>query len=158
MEVILLKDVHGVGRKGEIKQVADGYARNYLLALGLAKAATSGAKAEWEQQQTRQALQSEQQAGEPDRQVALLRQGFEESSTGLRQVRIQAKANAKGGLFSAISEEQIAQAVKEQLGISLQSDLLVIPEPIKNTGEHTVKYQVAPDKVAEFKVVVDGQE
>jgi large subunit ribosomal protein L9 len=156
MEVLLLKDIRGLGRRGEVKRVADGYARNYLLALGLAKAATGGVKTAWEREQAQKAQKVENEMKNLDKQVALLRQGSEGSPTGLRQIRIGAKANPTGKLFAAISGEQIAQAVKEQLGINLREDLLVMAKPIKQVGEHTVKYQASPEKVAEFNVTVDS--
>ncbi len=149
MEILLLKDVRGVGRKGEVKRVADGYARNFLLALGLAKAATGGVKTSWEQEQAQKAQKVESQAEVLDAQVSAL---------AGQQVRIGAKANPAGGLFASINEEQIVRAVKDQLGISLSEDLLVIMEPIKHIGGHIVKYQVSPEKAAEFNVIVDGQE
>ncbi len=148
MEILLLKDVRGVGRKGEVKRVADGYARNFLLALGLAKAATGGVRTSWELEQSQKAQKVENQTEELNQQV---------SGLAGQQVRIGAKANPAGGLFASINEEQIARAVKDQLGINLNEDLLVIMEPIKRIGEHTVKYQVSPEKIAEFNVVVDGE-
>lgn len=148
MEVLLLKDVRGLGRRGEVKRVADGYARNYLLALGLAVAATGGVKTAWEREQAQKAEKLESQAEELKQQI---------SGLAGQQIRIGAKANPVGKLFAAISEKQIAQAVKEQLEINLREDLLVIIEPIKQVGEHTVKYQVSPEKLAEFNVTIDGE-
>lgn len=148
MEVILLKDVRGVGRKGEIKQVADGYGRNYLLALGLAKAATGGVRAAVVLEQVQKTKKEMRAAEELGNQVATL---------DGQQITIEAKANPAGGLFAAINETQVVQAVKDQLGMTLRSDLIVIDEPIKQVGEHPIKYRVASDKEATFNVVVDGQ-
>lgn len=144
----MLKDVRGVGRKGELKQVADGYGRNYLLALGLAKAAIGGVKATVINEQSQKADKQARLVEELDKQVATL---------DGQQIRVATKANPAGGLFAAVNEEQIVRAVKEQLGIDLQSDLLRMDEHIKHVGGHLIKYQVSPDKVAEFNVVVDGQ-
>lgn len=143
MEVILLKDVRGLGRKGEIKQVADGYGRNYLVALGLARVATGGVKASVALESVQKADKRARQADELEAQMQTL-QG--------KEVRMTAKTNPAGGLFAAVSEAQVAAAVKEQLGLDIQPDLIIILEPIKHVGEHTVKYQTA-----EFKVIVDGQ-
>ncbi|MFA5009896.1 MAG: 50S ribosomal protein L9 [Patescibacteria group bacterium] len=148
MEVILLKDVRGVGRKGEVKRVADGYGRNYLIALGLAKLATRGAKTSVE-------LEKSQRTDQQTKEVVELEQQAE--SLAGQQIRIGAKTNPTGGLFAAINEEQIARAVQEQLGLKVQAGLIIIPEPIKHAGGHMVKYQVAPDKTVEFNVIVDGQ-
>jgi len=148
MEVILLKDVKGVGRKGEVRQVADGYGRNYLLALNLATQATGGVKVKVSQEQAQKADKQARLAQELDRQV--------EALNG-QQIRIGTKANPSGGLFASVNEEQIVRAVKDQLGIVLQNDLLKMEEQIKHVGGHLVKYQVASDKTAEFNVIVDGQ-
>jgi large subunit ribosomal protein L9 len=148
MEVILLKDVRGVGRKGEVKQVADGYGRNYLLASGLATQATGGVKVRVSHEQSQKADKQARMAEELDRQVGAL--------SG-QQVRIGVKANPAGGLFAAVNEEQIVRAVKDSLGITIQAELLRMDEHIKHVGGHLIKYQVAPDKVAEFNVIVDGQ-
>lgn len=148
MEVILLKDVRGVGRKGEVKQVADGYGRNYLLALGLATHASGGVKVKVAQEQSQKAEKQTRMAEELEQQVVAL--------SG-QQVRIATKANPTGGLFAAVNQDQIVRAVKEQLGITLQSDLLEMGEHIKHVGGHLIKYQVSPDKIAEFNVIVDGQ-
>lgn len=148
MEVILLKDVRGVGRKGEVKQVADGYGRNYLMALGLATLATGAAKTAVAQQQAQRA----------DKQ-ARMADGLEKQMADLdgQQVRIGVKANPSGGLFAAINEEQITRAVKEQLGLDVQAEMIVLDEPIKHVGGHLVKYQISPEKSASFNVIVDGQ-
>lgn len=147
MEVILLKDVRGVGRKGEVKQVADGYGRNYLLALGLVTQATGGVKVKVAQEQSQKADKQARLAEELDNQV--------EALNG-QQVRIGVKANPAGGLFAAVNEEQIVRAVKEQLGITLQSDLLRMDEHIKHIGGHLIKYQISPEKIATFNVTVDS--
>ncbi len=147
MEVLLLKDVRGVGRRGEMKQVADGYARNYLLALGLAKPATGGVKTAWELEQSQRVKKMESKTEELEAQA--------EGLNG-KQVRIGVKANPTGGLFAAINEEQVMRAVQDQLGISLEKDFLVITEPMKHIGGHIVKYQISPEKIAEFNVIVDG--
>lgn len=149
MEVILLKDVQGVGRKGEIRRVADGYARNYLLALGLAKAATSGAKVEWEQQQTRQ---EEHKAAAADEAQELVERLNDKS------IRIGAKANAKGGLFSAISEEQVARAISDDLGVKVPPETIRFWETIKQTGEHLVGVEFTPELVANLHLMIDGQQ
>lgn len=148
MEVILLKDVRGLGRKGEIKRVADGYGRNYLVALGMARAASGGIKVSVAHESVQKAEKQEKLASELDAQVEQLKG---------QQVRIGAKANPTGGLFAAVSEEQIARAVMELLGIKIQPELIAIGEPIKHVGGHMVRYEIAPDKVAEFNVIVDGQ-
>jgi len=147
MEVILLKDIRGVGRRGEVRQVADGYGRNYLIAQGLARAATSGVK-----------VAMAQASAQQTERLAKLQTELETQRQALegQQIRIGAKANPAGGLFAAVSEEQIVRAVREQLGIELQTDQLMISEPIKHIGGHLVGYGVG-DRTVEFNVIVDGQ-
>jgi len=149
MEIILLKDVRGVGRKGELKQVADGYGRNYLLALGLAQAATGGAKVSW-------ARQGAQRKQEQAMEISEAQELFDKLSD--KTIRIGAKANAKGGLFSAIHEDQVVQAIMDDLGMKVASDTIRFWDAVKQTGEHLVGVEFTPELVAKVHLVVDGQE
>ncbi|MFH0905488.1 MAG: 50S ribosomal protein L9 [bacterium] len=148
MKVIFLKDVARVAHKGEVKEVSEGYARNFLFKRGLVELATDQRLKEIMERAESKAKQAEGHREELGQQV---------SGLAGQQVRVQAKPNPKGGLFAAISERQIAQAAKQQLGIKLSPGLITISEPIKHIGEHGVIYQVSPDQAAEFKVVVEAQ-
>ncbi len=146
MEVILTQDVPGVGRKHDIKQVSDGYARNFLLARGLAVPATSGMKTKMAEQ-AQKAEAGREESFTADKELA-------DKMTGV-SVTIKVKPNKQGGLFAAVSERDIAKAVEEQLGIKIASDPLEIAAAIKAVGTHTVIFRPRPDVQTEFDVIVE---
>jgi len=149
MEVVFLKDVSGVGRKGETKQVSDGYARNFLINNGLAIMANSQAKSQLAAQA----------------QAKATRQSFQESmaqsavdSLSAATVDLSAKANPKGHLFAAITVEMIAHAVKEQLNVVVAVAHLHVVQPIKEVGNHKVLYKPLAGLEAELNVhIISGE-
>ena len=130
MKVILLQDVSGVGRKGDIKNVSDGYAGNFLLPKKLAQIATPStlASAEKLKKQT-------EQDKEVQKNIA------EKNISGLKdlKVEIKAKANEKGHLFSIIHQDEISKVLKEQYHLDVPSKIIEISKPIKELGAHTIK-------------------
>ena len=124
MEVIMLKDVAKVGRKNEIATVSEGYAINYLIPQGLAKAATAGAKKELE---VKKGKQGEQRSAES----AKVAEGIKAADG--KSVTIHAKVNDKGHLFAALHREKVCEAVFNQLGITLPEDAFD-EAPIKEIG------------------------
>ena len=146
MEVILLKDVPGIGRKNEIKQVSDGYARNFLLARGLGVMATTSAKTNLGQQLEAKATKKDQAI----LSVAVMAKQLQDQS-----VRIGAKANPQGSLFAAISMEAVAKAVVEQLGVKVNVEDLHIEEPIKTIGEHKIIFRSTNDIEVGFNLIVE---
>jgi len=129
MKIILLKDVRKVGHKDEIKNVADGYATNFLLPQNLAVAASPEKVAEIEK---KQAATSAEKAQE---EVAL--ESAVRSLAG-QKISVSARATPKGGLFKAITVSDIAKAVREQTQITLPERVIALEAPIKTTGEHEV--------------------
>ncbi len=130
MKVILLQDVPNVGRKYEVKNVSDGYARNFLLARNLAKIATSQAIQEIEKlkKQTEQKKEIQQD---------ILEKNIE-SVDGVR-LEVKEKANEKGHLFAGINKEEIAKILKEQKHIDIPAEIIVLEQPIKKIGEYKIK-------------------
>src|SRR3989338_487820 len=130
MKIILSQDITGVGRKGEIRNVSDGYARNFLLPKKLAQLATPAAIASAEKLKK----QTEQ-----DREVQ--NDILEKNIKGLKDLKVQikAKANEKGHLFSIIHPDEISKILKEQHHLDIPSKLIEIEKPIEEIGEHIIK-------------------
>ena len=129
MKIILLKDVPALGQRGDIKDVRPGYARNFLLARGLAKPATESALKETE------VLRNERETKHTASDVE-----FEKALAAFagRTVTIEAKATAKGNLYRAISKKQILEALKT-VGISEIGESDLADEPVKKIGPHEIR-------------------
>ena len=126
MKVIILKETEELGKVGNTREVADGYARNFLIPKGIAKPATEGAEKEIETLKETQAKKSEEELKTAEE--------LAESMEGL-SLEISAKADESGKLFGAISQEDIAKALKED-GFKIEKSKINISEPIKEIGEH----------------------
>ncbi len=130
MKVIFVKDVGGVGQRGSIKEVKDGYAMNFLIAQGLAEQATPEKIAKYEAIQKRESAIRE---GEM--------QALAMSVRGLKGTRIEisARATEKGGLFKTVGPKEIAQVLKDQKGVVLSPEAIHPLEPVKTIGDHIIK-------------------
>ena len=134
MKIILKRDVKGLGREGDLKDVKDGYARNHLFPTGAAVLADRGALANWERHR--------EQREERDRSA---RAEAEATAEKLRELRLEipVKAGERGRLFGAVTSHQIADAIN-RAGIDLDRHALHPREPIKALGEYKVDVRVAP--------------
>lgn len=130
MKVIFNTDVKGQGKKGEMKEVSDGFARNYLIPRNLATEATTD---------NLNALKLKEKAKAA--QIAKEKALAEENAKKLAavQVVIRAKAGSGGKLFGAVTSQEISRALSEQCGIEIEKNKLVQAEPIKTFGSYTVK-------------------
>jgi len=126
MKVILTADVKKVGVRGALVTVADGYGNNVLIPKKLAIPATPQNIANYEKQK----------AGERERNASTAAEAKKllDELNG-KSVTIQAKANPTGGLFVAIHEKQVAEAIQKQLGASIPQDAITLPQQIKKLGE-----------------------
>ena len=147
MKVILLEDVKKVGKKGEIVEVSDAYARNVLIRKHHGVEATS---ANLNTLKLKKA-NDEKVAAENLAEAEALKKEIEEKA-----VLLKVKTGEGGKLFGSISNGQIADAMKEQLGIGIDRRKIVIDAPIKNTGEMTVDVKLHPQVKAELKVKVEA--
>lgn len=145
MKVILLQDVKKIGMKGEIKEVADGHARNLLLPQNLAILATPKAIENFKKQ-----VDAALRAAEMDLKAT---QALASRLDG-EELRLKAKASKDGKLFGGISPAQIVSAL-EKKGFKILKNQIVISEPIKTTGEHSVIVQLAHGLEAEVVVIVE---
>ena len=148
MRVILLQNIKGVGKVGDVKNVADGYGRNYLLANKLAKIATETTIKETEGLKKRN--ESEMKvAHEKAREIA--------EKTKDLVLEFTKKASKTGKLFASLTKEEIAQELSKAIGAKVESDMIDLKEHgehIKQQGEHMVEVELAPEIKIEFKVIV----
>ncbi|HLD31842.1 MAG TPA: 50S ribosomal protein L9 [Patescibacteria group bacterium] len=129
MKVILLVDVAGTGEKGQVKEVTDGFARNYLFPRQLAKVATPAALEIRQKQEERQSRLMEKELKENQKKASRL-DGLEISLT--------ATVSASGTLYSAIGAKEIAREVKKATNLIISPGQIEIPRPIKECGEWEV--------------------
>jgi large subunit ribosomal protein L9 len=144
MKVVLRADLDQVGKKGDIVDVADGYARNYLVPKGLAFQATPGVEA-----------QATAMRRGRDVRDASDRSAAEAVAKTLvpRVVTIAARAGAEGKLFGSVTTTEIAEAVAAQTGIEIDRRKLHLDEPIRAVGQHLVPAKLHAD--VEFPITVE---
>lgn len=145
MQVILMQDVKKLGKKGELINVNDGYARNYLLPRKLASEATNAAKNEIELQ--RQAEKRKKQ--EELEEAKTLGQELKD-----KKVVISVKSGEGGRLFGSVTSKDIAKAAKDQLKLTIDKKKIVLDEPIRTLGSAIVPIKLHPKVTAEMTVQV----
>ncbi len=145
MKVILLKDTAKLGKRGEVKEVADAYAINVLLRKGEAVQATAGELAKWKAKEDAKVRQKETSLNVFYSLVEALRSAA---------VTVQGKKHdGKGQLFANVRETDIADAIFTAVHLSVDPKQIVLTTPIKSIGGHTVLLRQG-DKTAEIKVEV----
>ncbi|MBR7179606.1 MAG: 50S ribosomal protein L9 [Oscillospiraceae bacterium] len=146
MKVILLTDVKGKGKKGQMIEVSDGYARNYMLPRKLAQEATADAV---NTMRMNDKATAERQARERAEAVAISKQ--------LRELTliVKAKGGGAGRLFGAVTTTEIADALKKNAGITIDKRKLVLADNIKNVGTYTVKAKLGYEIVGQFTVKIE---
>ena len=146
MKVILLTDVKGKGKKGQMIEVSDGYARNYMLPRKLAQEASADAV---NTMRMNDKATAERQARARAEAVAISKQ--------LRELTlvVKAKGGGAGRLFGAVTTTEIADALKKNAGINIDKRKLVLDENIKNVGTYTVKAKLGYEIVGQFSVKIE---
>ena len=144
MKVVLRADVNELGKKGDVLDVADGYARNFLVPRGLALKASDGAIAQ------AQAMRRARDVRDASERVAA-----EEIARQLvpKVITIAARAGGEGKLFGSVTAIDIAEAVEAQAGIALDRRKVHIDEPIREVGTHRVTAKLHSD--VEFPITVE---
>lgn len=145
MKVMLTKDVENIGHAGEIKDVADGYGRNYLLPRKLAVIAHRGVEAE--ARRIREAA-GKREAKERDEAQALA------DEIGDRTVVVRLKTGAEGKAFGAVTSQEIAQALKQQHQVEIDHRKIELKDPIKQLGEHEVHLRLHREVAATIHLIV----
>lgn len=133
MEVVLLQDVANVGQRGDIIEVKDGYAQNYLIPNKLAQFASDQARHK-AKQLVRQKEHSEKDKQEDQERALKALDGA--------QITITEKANEQGHLFSQVHKDEIVKAFRDQKHVTPSEEMLVLEKPIKEVGTHTITLKV----------------
>ena len=144
MQVILKQDVAGLGTRGDIVTVADGYFRNYLLPRGLGYKATKGAEAEAEAMRKASAAKNEASRAEADKVAAALVP---------QVITIAARTDESGTLFGSVGAADISAAIAEQTEHEIDRKALQLENPLKTLGQHMVMTKIHSQ--VEFPVTVD---
>ncbi|MEK6190505.1 MAG: 50S ribosomal protein L9 [Carnobacterium alterfunditum] len=147
MKVIFLADVKGKGKKGDIKNVADGYAHNFLLKNNLAKEATSASVSELKGK-----LKADEKKEEEILQESKKVKEFLEKEENA--IEIKSKAADDGRLFGSVTTKQIAAAAEKQLNIKLDKRKIELPVPIRSLASMKIDVKIHPEVVATITVRV----
>jgi len=147
MKVLLIQDVKSLGKKGEIKEVKEGYGRNYLIAKGFAKLATKEVIKEWEEEQKRIKEQTALEIAELKKEKEVLEK---------LNIKIVKKLGNNGHLYGAVTKEDIVSALKEQTKIEIDKKQ-IDAKNIKSLGEHIVDIKLGHGIHAKLKITVEGK-
>ena len=149
MKVILLADVKGTGKKQDIVNVSDGYARNFLFPKKLAMEATPGAAKEIERKQAAERQREMERRQEAEKKAASLRG---------KVITVIAKCGAQGRLYGSITSAEVAVALKEQHGVDVDKRKIDLAETIRTVGESECVVKLYPEISAKMTVRVTGGE
>ena len=146
MRIILLQDIKTLGKKGDIKEVAEGYARNFLLPQRLVMIATESAIKNIE-------ITRDREKQEEQKNLAISKK----IADSLEEKEIILKAKEKGGkLFGSITPKDIVKVLKNE-GFDILEKNIIIKEAIKKIGEHEIEVSLAHDVKARIKIIVQGE-
>ncbi|NLD20644.1 MAG: 50S ribosomal protein L9 [Clostridiales bacterium] len=147
MQVILKKDIKGTGKEGDIVKVSDGYARNKLIPGGLAVEATNQNKKAIEREKAANAAKiAEEKAAAEDLRKKLI----------AKPITVKTKVGEAGKIFGSVTSMNIADAIKEQLGESVDKKKIILDKPIKEVGLHTVEVKLYTEVNAKIEVKIEG--
>lgn len=145
MKVILLQDVKSLGKKGEIVNVNDGYARNFILPKKLGVEATGKNLNDLKLQKNNEKKVAQENLDAAKKLAAELAEG---------KVELAIKVGEGGRAFGSVSSKEIAAAVKEQMNLEVDKKKIQLKEAVKSLGTHIVSVKLHPEVTAELKVVV----
>lgn len=145
MKVLLRRDVGGVGRRGDVVDVADGYARNYLFPEGLGIAATRGGESQAVAMRRARDLREAKDHEAAEAKAHVL---------GGATLQVSARAGSTGRLFGSVGAAEILEAARTQKGVELDRHHVALDEPIKALGSYEVVLRLAPDVEATAVVEV----
>lgn len=145
MKVILLQDVKSLGKKGEIVNVNDGYARNFILPKKMGVEATGKNLNDLKLQKNNEKKVAQEQLDSAKTLAEKIGQG---------KVELAIKVGEGGRVFGSVSSKEIAAAVKKQMGLDVDKKKIQLKETIKSLGTHNVPVKLHPEVTAELKVIV----
>lgn len=145
MEVILLEDVKSLGRKGEIVQVSDGYARNYIFKKNLGREATAKNLNELKLQKQHEEKVAKEKLDEAGAFAEELKD---------KSVTLSIKTGSGGRSFGSVSTKEISAAIKEQLGYDIDKKKMALDVPVKSPGTYNLTIKLHPKVTGELSVVV----
>ncbi|MCX6002637.1 MAG: 50S ribosomal protein L9 [Chloroflexi bacterium] len=147
MKVVFLEDVSAKEKKGDIKEVADGYARHYLLPKGLALPATAGA-----------VKTAEKLVGDRERKRARQHDEYVELAGQIsgKELRFKGKSSARGTLHGSITSADIADRLSDLINVDIDKKKIALKNSLHKVGEYEVEVVFARDAVAKIKVIVEG--
>jgi len=147
MKIILLQDVQGTGKQGEIKEVKDGYARNALLPKGLAIEATKA-----------NLTMLEQKKASAQHKIDVAREAAEKTAKSLsgKTIKVSARAGEDGRLFGSVTAKDVAAALKQE-GFDIDKKKLTVPGDIKNCGTYEAEAKLYTGVTAKFSLDVKGE-
>ena len=146
MRVILKREVRGLGRAGDVKDVADGYAQNFLLPKGLAIEATAGEMKHLAQERQADKLKKDRAHADAEELAKRL-------ATLTLMFRL--KAGKDGKTFGSVTNKDIAESLKKDHAIEVDRAKITLPEPLRSLGAHAVEIRLAPDIRAKVMVAVE---
>ena len=144
MKVLLIKDVYKLGRAGDVKKVADGYGRNFLLPQGMAVLATPGAMKSAE----RIRLKAAEQRTVLNDEMSMVAESLKNI-----QISFGARAGETGKLYGSITSHEIVEAIQQKTGLTIKRQQLDM-QPLRTLGEHIVRIRLTMDLIPEIKVNV----
>lgn len=148
MKVIFLKDMKGQGKKGEVKEVSEGYATNFLFKQGIAKPATDGNIKSLDQQKQYE-IKKKDREKEDAKALA--------TKLGDLTIEMKHKAGEGGRLFGSITTKQIVEELEKTHKIVIDKRKMQLEEPIRNVGSFSIPVKLYPDVTGTLKVQVAGE-
>jgi large subunit ribosomal protein L9 len=145
MKVILLKDVHGTGKRGEVKDVADGYARNFLLKKKLARAATTDAVSAVNARRDKKDRESNKVEQEHRQKISKLNG---------EDIEVEGKINDDGKLYATVTAKKLAAQISKQCSVVVEHKYIKIESPIKEIGEHRATVDFGNGFSTELNIIV----
>jgi large subunit ribosomal protein L9 len=145
MKVILTQEVKKLGLKGQVIEVSDGYARNFLIPQGFAEEAT---KTKLKEIQEKSGKEERKKTSEKDNAEAL------KMKLHGKKIEIKVKAGAGDKLFGAVTAKEIADILQKEFRVSIDKKKIDVGEPIKHLGQYNIKLKIYPSVQAEVKLIV----
>ncbi len=148
MKVILKQDVSKLGMAGELVEISDGYARNYLFPRGLAEEATPERMKEWR----------DREASKKKRELRLENEAREQQKRlSGKAVRVKASIGEKGRLFGSVTAAAVAEGISSQLSVTVDKKQLRMPESVKQEGSYPFSLRLYPGIEVEMTLIVEGE-